>query len=380
VATVDWIALAVVLVGALVGWMRGLVVSALSLGGLLGGAYAGSRIAPHLLHGGSTSPWTPFLGLVGALLGAALLQTAAAFVGSFVRGGLRLTPLRLVDSAGGFLLGAATGLVVVWVAGAAALLLPGQTTLRSAVQDSEIVQRLNRHVPPSKLLHLLARIDPFPSITGPAAPSTPAGPAIARDPQIRKAEDSVVRIVGTSCGVGVEGSGWFATRDMVVTAAHVVAGEHDTRVVLPTNSTAYAAVAVAFNPHDDIAVLRLLLAPPQTPLRLLPPSDGTPVAILGYPENGPLTATPGRIGKTSTVLTRDAYGNGPVERTITAIAGHVRHGNSGGPAVDRQGRVRSTIFAARLGTSTGYGIPAPIVSRALRAARQGPVSTGSCAG
>ena len=30
-----------------------------------------------------------------------------------------------------------------------------------------------------------------------------------------------------------------------------------------------------------------------------------------------LTAIPGRVGTTATVLTRDAYGHGPVERTIT---------------------------------------------------------------
>ena len=63
---VDWIALAVVAVTALGGWRRGLVTSALSLGGLAAGGYLGSRVAPHLLHGGAGSPWTPFAGLIGA--------------------------------------------------------------------------------------------------------------------------------------------------------------------------------------------------------------------------------------------------------------------------------------------------------------------------
>jgi hypothetical protein len=79
------------------------------------------------------------------------------------------------------------------------------------------------------------------------------------------------------------------------------------------------------------------------------------------------------------VLTRDAYGHGPVQRMITAVAGRVRHGDSGGPAVDAAGVVRTTLFAARLGSPTGYGIPTPIVVRALRSAQR-PVSTGSCAG
>ena len=73
----------------------------------------------------------------------------------------------------------------------------------------------------------------------------------------------------------------------------------------------------------------------------------TSVAIVGYPENGPLDAVPGRIGSTSTVISEDAYGEGPVSRTVTSLSGEVRHGNSGGPAVNAAGAVETTVFAAR---------------------------------
>ena len=373
---VDWIALGVILVCAIGGWRRGLIASALSLAGIALGAYAGSRIAPHLLSGGSSSAWTPLAGLVGAFAGAALLQSLGSIAGSFARGGLKVTPFRLLDSGGGILLGAATGLVIVWVAGATALLVPGQTAVRREVLRSEIVRHLNEAVPPARLLHLLAKVDPFPSIVGPAAPSTPASPAIVGKRRVLAAGASVVKIVGIACGIGVEGSGWFATRDLVVTAAHVVAGERSMTVAIP-NAGTYNAVAVAFDSRNDVAVLRVL-GKTATPLRSAEPTPGTPVAILGYPDNGPLTALPGRIGATAAVLTRDAYGRGPVERSITAVAGHVRHGNSGGPAVDARGVVRTTIFAARLGSPTGYGIPTSIVAQDLRSAQR-PVSTGSCA-
>ena len=56
---VDWVALAIVAFFAFSGWRRGLIASALSLLGLVAGAYAGSRLAPHLLSGGATSRWTP---------------------------------------------------------------------------------------------------------------------------------------------------------------------------------------------------------------------------------------------------------------------------------------------------------------------------------
>jgi S1-C subfamily serine protease len=375
---VDWIALGLVAVSALAGMRRGLVVTALSFGGLVAGAYAGSRVAPHLLRGGSGSAWTPLAGLIGAMLGAVLLQTLAGIAGSMARGGLRLTPLRLVDSFGGLVVGAAAGVVLVWVLSATALLVPGQASLRRDVQRSAVVRRLDQAVPPRRLLKLLARIDPFPSIAGPAPPSTPPSPQIAGNAAVRHAAQDVVRVLGTACGVGVEGSGWFATDDLVVTAAHVVAGERDTGVEIPGLSGEHAADVVAFDPHNDIAVLRVQQRA-SFALPLVDPQPGAAVAVVGYPEDGPLQSTPGRIGRTAVALTQDAYGNGPVERTITALSGDIRHGDSGAPAIDAHGAVEATIFAARLGTTGGYGVPRSVVRRVLDSAGTASVSTGSCA-
>jgi S1-C subfamily serine protease len=375
---VDWIAIVIVLLAAIGGLRRGLVLSAFSLIGLVAGAYIGSRVAPHLLHGGSESTWAPIAALVGAVLGAVLLQLGALAAGSFVRGGLRLTPLRLLDSAGGLLFGAALGLAIVWVGASVALLSPVRTELRREVQRSAIVKRLNDALPPRTLLNLLARIDPFPSIVGPAAPSLPPGRGILRDQSIRTAATRVVKVRGTACGVGVEGTGWFGGRDLVVTAAHVVAGEQDTIVEIPGDPFQRLADVVVLDVHNDIAVLRVPGAN-EKPLRLADPRPGAAVAILGYPLDRGLTATPGRIGHTAMVLTRDALGRGPEGRAITAVAGRVEHGNSGGPAVDADGAVESTIFAARIGTASGYGVPPSIVRSDLARAGTRAVSTGACA-
>jgi len=374
----DWIAIVIVLASAVGGLRRGLVLSAFSLVGLAVGAYVGSRVAPHLLHGGATSKWTPVAGLAGAVLGAMLLQFAALFAGSFVRGGMRLTPLRLLDSAGGLLLGGAVGLAIVWVGASVALLSPVQTGLRREVQGSAIVKQLNDALPPRTLLNLLARIDPFPSIVGPRAPSLPPSKGVLRDPSIRAATTRVVKVNGTACGVGIEGSGWFAGRDLVVTAAHVVAGEDDTTIRIPGDPLPRLADVVVFDVHNDIAVLRVPGAR-EKPLRLADPRSGAGVAIIGYPLDGGLTATAGRIGDTKAVLTQDALGRGPTARTITAVAGKVEHGDSGGPAVDRAGAVESTIFAARLGSASGYGVPSSIVRHDLAGAGKRAVSTGACA-
>src|SRR5207302_10657930 len=137
------------------------------------------------------------------------------------------------------------------------------------------------------------------------------------------------------------------------------------------------AQPIAFDSRHDVAVLRVQGLGAR-PLPLAEPEEGASVAIVGYPEDGPLDATPGRIGKTATVLTQDAYGHGPVTRTITSIGGAIRHGDSGAPALDSAGRVQSTLFAVRIGAASGYGVPSEIVRNALTGAT-GPVSTGGCA-
>lgn len=372
----DWIAVALVIVLAVTGYFRGLLTAVLSLAGVVGGAVLGARLAPYLLSGGSRSPYTPLFALGGAAFFAIVLEALGSFVGARLRSSLRPKPLRAVDSAGGLVLGAATGLALVWVLGTVALLIPGQTQLRQYAQRSAIVRRLNELVPPSELLHALARIDPILAIEGPLAIVAPPNPSVLRQPGVREAAPSVVRILGTACGLGIEGSGWVVEREVVVTAAHVVAGERATTVARPGGIPINAEV-IAFDSKNDVAVLHVPGLDAR-PLRLVDPQPGASVAILGYPGNGSLTAAAGRIGATARVSSEDAYGRGPVSRLITSLRGIIRHGDSGGPAVDARGNVQTTVFAARIGSNGGFGIPAQVVRRALARAR-GPVSTGSCA-
>jgi S1-C subfamily serine protease len=374
---VDWVALALVLFAAVGGAVQGFVWSGLSLAGMVAGAVIGARLASLLFEKGASSGYSPLLALAGAVVLAASFEVIGSAVGRVLRGRERTDVVRNLDSAGGLVAGALVGLAIVWVLGAMALQLPGQADLRRTVQRSEILQRLNTIVPPRTLLNALRRIDPFPSFSGPPVPTQPPNPRVLSRPGVRAAAPSVVKVLGTACGIGVEGSGWVAAPGLVVTAAHVVSGEDDTTVTPVSGGGSLPAQAVAYDSRNDVAVLRVpgLLA---RPLRLVDPRPGAAVAILGYPENGPLDAIPGRIGTTATVTAQDAYGQGPVARIMTSLSGDVRHGNSGGPAVDATGAVQVTVFAARRGGSGGDGLPASIVRRALGSAR-GPVSTGRCA-
>ena len=371
---VDWLAVALVLVAALGGAAQGFVWSSLSLVGLAVGAVVGGRIAPLLLAGGAHSQYAPVIALAGAVTFALVFEVIGSTVGAALRRRERRF-LREADSMAGVVAGALIGLVVVWVLGAMALQLPGQTKLRRAAQRSLVLRHLNAIVPPGTILNALARIDPFPRLAGPPVPTQPPDPRVLRQPGVRAAAPSVVRVLGTACGLGVEGSGWVARHGLVVTAAHVVAGETDTTVTTVSGRT-LGAQAVAFDPRNDVAVLRVpgLSA---RPLRLADPKYGTAVAIVGYPQNGPFDAVPGRVGSTVTVLTQDAYGRGPVARTVTSLSGDVRHGDSGGAAVDASGAVQSTVFAARVSGTGGYGIPAAVVRRDLKNTRVS-VTTGPC--
>lgn len=372
----DWIALGFVGLTSLYGLRRGLVASALSAAAIVAGAILGARIAPHLLAHGSHSPYTPVAALVGALVCAILLESIASLAGSAARSSLRVTPLGPIDALGGMVLGAMGGLAIVWVAGAVALLLPGQTELRRSAQQSFVVRRLDSVAQPRRLLDVLARVDPFPSVVGPVAIVPAPDPTLLRRPSVRAAAPSVVRVVGTACGLSVEGSGWVARPETVVTAAHVVAGEDDTAVETAGSRTQLRATVTAFDTRNDVAVLHVP-GLQLRPLAIVDPKPGAAVAILGYPEDGPFAATAGRIGGTIAVFSRDAYGH-PVTRTITSLRGVVRHGNSGGPAVDVRGRVQTTVFAARVDSKSGYGVPADPVRKAL-ARGTSPVSTGDCA-
>jgi uncharacterized membrane protein required for colicin V production len=372
VTGVDWIILGFVLLLALFGYAQGFVAGVLSLVGFAAGAWLGTRFGPLLLPEGKDSPYAPLFGLFGALIAGAVLAAGFEGAGSALRNRLRLPGLDVVDGLLGALLTACLGLLMAWVIGAVALQTPGARELRRNIQRSAVLTRLNEVLPSRDLLNALARFDPFPRIDGPEADVPAPRAAIARDPQVKAARAGVVRILGTACGLGVQGSGWAAGPGLVVTNAHVVAGQEDTEV------DGRPARAVHFDPKNDLAILRVDGLDARV-LELATPRSGVEGAILGFPQNGPYDVRAARLGSTRTVVTEDAYGRGPVQRSITALRGTVRSGNSGGPVVDGRGRVLTTVFAATTsGRKGGFGVPNRIVARAL-ARVGGTVGTGPCA-
>jgi S1-C subfamily serine protease len=302
-------------------------------------------------------------------------------LGARLRSRLRNPAVSAADGLLGAVLTGCVGLGIAWVLGALALANGGDA--RREAQQSHILQRLNDILPPSSsLIAALGRLDPFPRIDGPEARVPAPTASIAHAAHVRAARASVVKVIGSACGLGIEGSGWVAGRDTVVTNAHVVAGQRDTRVLVRGHPPGLRARALVFDPHNDIAVLRVPgLGAPSLALET-DARSGVSAAILGFPENGPYDVRAGRLGQTREVITQDAYGRGPVRRSITSLRGAVRSGNSGGPVVDRGGAVVATVFAATTsGPRGGFGVPNAVVRAELRRSRASTgAGTGPCAG
>jgi S1-C subfamily serine protease len=388
VTQLDWLIVAFASILAIFGFRQGFIVGVLSFCGFALGAFLGTRVAPLVLPQGSASPYAPAFGLLGALFGGAILASGLEGLGFRLRRTLIVPGIGLLDGMLGAVLGVALALGIVWIAAAVAGQTPGQGQLQADIQRSVILRKLNQVLPPSgPILNALSRLDPIPSISGPSPDVAAPEPAIAHAAGVQGASRSVVRVDGTACGLAIEGSGWVAQPDVVVTNAHVVAGETDTTVEVDGESPSLPAEPIAFEPQHDLAVLRV----PGLDLPSLSfaasTSSGTPGAILGYPENGPFDVQPGRIGTTQTVITQNAYGEGPVSRLLTPLRGLVRPGNSGGPLVNVDGQVLTTVFAATVDSRVhgGYGVANETVASVLREAdqrqREGArVSTRQCTG
>ena len=401
-----WLDLAIigfVLLMAVWGGSRGLLPGALLVAGFGAGAFVGARLGELLLTGGSRSPLISLVALVGAVLGGAALGS----VGTALRSRLR-TPfperLRVLDALGGALMLAALALGLTWLVAAVA---EGERPDQGR-EPSRILAALDSALPPSGLVLNALAIRPVPRPSDPVprirvevvpkprrpplverAPRVgPPDPTITRDRDVRAAQGSIVRVLGTACGRSVQGSGWVAQEGVVVTNAHLIAGQRDTRVELQDGSR-HDADAIWYAPRHDLAILRAsgVASAGVRPLKLrVGAPTGTSAAILGFPGGGPYRLIAGRLGPTQTVIAQDSYGRGPFEKSVSALRGRVRPGNSGGPVVDRAGRVVTTVMLASpskrrrqtpLGVVNGFGIPASVVHKGLRRADD-QVGTGPC--
>jgi S1-C subfamily serine protease len=386
----DWCLVVLTLAYALSGYWQGFITGAFATAGLLLGGLAGIWLAPLLLGDASPSIWVSLGALFVVLVMASIGQAALQFAGTKIRSKLTWQPIRAVDAVGGAALSVVAVLVVAWMLGVAisGSRIPG---ISPQVRDSKVLIAVN-NVMPVQAQQALRSFDEvvgssfFPRYLEPFAPERiinvePAEPRVVRDPDIRKARESVFKIRSTNrCGSGVEGTGFVYAPHRVMTNAHVVAGV--TEPEIKDGDHTLQGTVVYYNPDVDVAVIEVpdLDAPA---IRFdLQGKEKQQGGVLGYPQDGPYDAQPARIRGEQRLRSPDIYGNGTVTRHVFSLRGSIRPGNSGGPFVSSAGKVLGVVFAASVSDKdTGYALTSDQVRKAAALGLQSDdrVSSGNCA-
>jgi S1-C subfamily serine protease len=324
------------------------------------------------------------------LFTAGALGVLGRVVGTYSNVTLRRLHLGSVDAVLGVVVAVVAVLLSSWLV-ASVISSPNSrfTWLSSAVARSDILHSVDRvlpQVPPvftdlQNYLNEQGFPQVFTSLTPPQTGSVSTPTSAATRALAAPAILSTVKILGAACGDEQEGSGFVVGRGLVVTNAHVVAGESATQVIVGGSS--YPATVVLFDPSFDLAVLRTG-APLGPALRIDPDQvpRGTQAAILGYPEDGPLTVGSAGVSAEITAVGRDIYNQGTVTRGVYALEADVRPGNSGGPVVIANGEVVGVVFSrSTVYANMGYALTSPgVLARVNEAAsRQTAVSTQKCA-
>jgi S1-C subfamily serine protease len=362
----DFLVLVLLAIGLISGARAGFFGPVLGLLGAIGG-FVLALVAASLLHEALLSIEQPGRALVTLLgLGAFVLagEAIGAAIGATMSRGIRFSPLRPIDMAGGAIVGAAHVVLLVWLLGG--LITLGLTpTLGPAARESVALQVTGQRLPPpgavaGRIMELLAMTD-LPGLFVGLEP-TPAAPVdLPADARVGElaasATSSTARVTAAGCGAGLSvGSGFFVGAEHAVTNAHVVAGSATTTVRL--NGSDFEASVVAFDAGADLALLYVPGAgAPPLQLSAEPPGRGTPAAALGYPGGGDLTVTAAAVTATYDISGPNIHGYGSHPHSVVELRGEIRRGNSGGPLVTAPGVVGAVVFgASRISPDVGYAI------------------------
>lgn len=394
---VDLVVIALALVAGVSGWRHGVAVAFLSFVGVLTGAIVGVRVAPLLASGIESANARIIVSILVVVLLVAIGETTGVFFGRRIRDRITGERSQRVDSTLGSVLQALTVVIASWLVALplASASFPG---LASGVKGSEVLRFVNSVMPdqaralPEELSELLDSSG-FPQILRPFDQTPieevgPPDPVLAGSPVVGDVAQSVLKVRGRapSCQRALEGTGFVIGEGVVITNAHVVAGTDDVGVEVVNSRGRIVELpgeVVLYDPAIDVAVLRVpdLEARPLQ-FRPQPAAVGEDVIILGYPLDGPFTATAGKVRQMITLQGPDIYDDGEVSREVYTVRAVVRSGNSGGPMIDVNGQVVGVVFGAALDDSeTGFVLTNAQVSASVNPQAQlgQEVPTGACA-
>ena len=386
----------IVLIGAAIvfawaGWRKGFVAGVLSLVGFLGGGIVGALVLPSAVEAFTQNEFVKvIIVLVGIIACAVIGQLLATILGSRIRSALTWKPIRYVDNAAGALLNVIALALVVWIIAMVASVVPS-STVTNQVNSSQVLITLDSLMP-AQVRNVFSGVRNLVSQTG--VPRVFAGISQVTGPQVPPPDDgittdvadavrgSIVRVSGSTpeCDGGVSGSGFVIAPEIVATNAHVVAGVERPLVRLRASDSSLPGTVIHFDPNLDIALIGVPgLRQPALPLLNAKAATGDDAVVAGFPESGPFVAQAARVRALMDAVGDDIYGQAGVEREIYVLRTSVRPGNSGGPLLDRDGRVMGMVFGADKGEEqTAYAISSRHLRDAIDGSGSGPVGTGTC--
>ena len=374
---------------AYAGFRYGMLTRAMSWVGLTAGVVLGVVFVDDVANELRGS--TPSTRLVGSLaflfLMTVLGQTLGVGLGALLR---RHLPARgvlsVADRTAGAIAGGVSILVTIWLLTPAFASSPGWPA--RAASGSAIVRAVDQYAPsPPNSLETLGRLvdaAPFPGVFDlhdrPENVGLPPGTGLLPGIATRVAA-SVVKVEGRACDLIQQGSGWVVQPDLVITNAHVVAGEPETTVITSLGRR-LDGVVVLFDSDRDLAMLRV----PGLDLDALEQADGvvdSSGAVMGHPGGGSLEQSPARIAEAIVAEGTNIYRSASSVRDVYVLAAALAPGDSGGPLVDREGRAVGVAFAVDPGhENTAYALTHAEVEAGIEAVLDAgadtPVGTGPC--
>jgi len=303
-----------------------------------------------------------------------------------------IPPIRGLGGSAAALVGGAVAAPLAVVMGIWLLVLPplGEVTgsLSGLTRHSALARSIDAALPEppeaSQALRRLAGPGGAPHVFNGLIPALETGPP-PREPglgpqAVARVSASTVKVEGVACRFERDGSGFAVAPDLVVTNAHVVAGQRRTTVVRPDGRRLAAEVTV-FDPARDLALLEVP-GLGQAPLPLATGKVGSTAAVFGHPDGQiALEISPAAIRQQVNALGRDLYELGVTRRAVYVLAADLAPGDSGGALVDADGQVVGVAFAiSRENAGTAYALAVSELRDVLAAERKAPASTGPCLG
>jgi S1-C subfamily serine protease len=385
VNTLDVFVLVALVLAAAGGYRMGFLARVTSWIGMLIGAFLGARALPSIVDAFDQGTATERLIIVfGTLLGAAFMgQAVGLLLGRRLHVALPFGPARQADRVAGGAAGLAGVVLAVWLVVPIMGDVPGWFAIQA--RTSAIAGWMSDQLPdPPDTMSTLRRLvgnSDFPRVFDALQPAPNLGPPPAASGLSQAVVDAVVpstvKVEGVTCRRIQDGTGFVIGDGLVVTNAHVVAGE-DSTDLLRSDGSKVKGTVVAFDPNRDIAVLSA-------------PSLGRPAlargtahtgdhgAVFGHPGGGPLRAAPFEVGRTVQATGTDIYDQAHTERAVLILAAELHPGDSGAALIDPQGKVIGLAFAiAPDKPGVAYALAMSELDAVLQSDLTHEVDTGPC--